>query len=164
MQSKEELEHFYTNPDPWKYRTTPDDLKRKAELIMALSEVNSFTEYDRALDIGAGEGFVTCSIPAKEIHGIEISDKAASRFPENVKRVLAPCLQKYDLVMTTGTLYPQYDHEQIRDWIVDSASKHILVAGIKNWLIDYQFGKVIYEKEFAYREFTQRLIIYEVSA
>jgi hypothetical protein len=164
MQSKEELEQWYLREDPWNYKNNPADLKRKAELIMALNEVNSFNEYERALDIGAGEGFVTCSLPAKEIHGIEISDNAASRFPDNVKRVLAPCMKKYDLVMTTGTLYTQYDHRQIKDWIVDCSTRHILVAGIRDWLIDYKFGNVIFEKEFQYREFTQRVIIYEVGA
>lgn len=164
MQSKEELETWYRNPDPWNYKDNPQDLKRKAEIIMALNEVNSFNEYERALDIGAGEGFVTCSLPAKEIHGIEISDTAASRFPDNVKRIIAPCMKKYDLVMTTGTLYSQYDHKQIKNWIVESSTKHILVGGIKTWLIDYNFGKIIFEKEFQYREFTQRIIIYEIGA
>ena len=163
MQSKDELELWYRNPDPWNYKNNPADLKRKAELIMALNEVNSFNEYERALDIGAGEGFVTTSLPAKEIHAIEISDIAASRLPSNVQRVIAPCIKKYDLVMTTGTLYKQYDHKQIKDWIESCSNRHILVAGIRDWLIDYKFGKVIFEKEFAYREFQQRVIIYEIS-
>jgi hypothetical protein len=73
-------------------------------------------------------------------------------------------MKKYDLVMTTGTLYTQYDHRQIKDWIVDCSTRHILVAGIRDWLIDYKFGNVIFEKEFQYREFTQKVIIYEVGA
>ncbi len=163
MQSKQELEHWYQNPDPWAYKTNPDDLKRKAEIIMTLNDINNFQEYNKAVDIGCGEAFVTTSLPAKLIHGIEISDKAAERFPSNVIRVLQP-EGKYDLVMTTGTLYQQYDHSQIKDWMISCASKHILVAGIKDWLIHYDFGKVILEKEFQYRQYTQRLVIYEVGA
>lgn len=162
MQSKADLENWYQNPDPWAYKTTPADLKRKAEIIMALNSVNEFQEYERAIDIGCGEGFVTESLPAKVIHGIEISDLAASRFSPKVVRVHAP-QDKYDLVMTTGTLYQQYDHSQFKDWMQACASKHIVVAGIKDWLIHYDFGKVIFEKEFSYREYTQRLVIYEVS-
>lgn len=163
MQSKLELEHWYQNPDPWAYKTNPDDLKRKAEIIMTLNVINNFQEYNKAIDIGCGEGFVTESLPAKLIHGIEISDKAAERFALNVTRVHQPD-GKYDLVMTTGTLYQQYDHRQIKEWVQACASKHVLVAGIKDWLIHYDFGKVIFEKEFAYRQYTQRLIIYEVGA
>jgi trans-aconitate methyltransferase len=162
LQSKAELEEWYRNPDPWVYKTTPADLKRKAEIIMALHQVNQFQEYERAIDIGCGEGFVTESIPAKIIHGIEISDLAASRFSSNVIRVHEP-QDKYDLVMTTGTLYQQYDHRQFKEWIESCSSKHILIAGIKDWLIHYDFGKIILEKEFSYREYTQRLVIYEIS-
>jgi protein-L-isoaspartate O-methyltransferase len=161
MQSKDELEHWYKQPDPWQYKTTQDDLERKAKLIMILSEISKGIQYERVLDIGAGEGYVTQDIFAKEIYGIEISDLAASRFPSNVKRVLEP-EGKYDLVMTTGTLYSQYNHKQIVDWIRQSASKHILVAGIKDWLIDYSFGQVIHQSEFPYRQYVQRVTMYEL--
>ena len=161
MQSKDELEHWYKQPDPWQYKTTQDDLKRKANLIMILSEISNGIQYERALDIGAGEGYVTQDIFAKEIYGIEISDLAASRFPSNVKRVIEP-EGKYDLVMTTGTLYSQYNHKQIVDWIRQSASKHILIAGIKDWLIDYSFAQVIHQSEFPYRQYVQRVTVYEL--
>ena len=161
MQSKEELEQWYHKEDPWQYKTTQDDLKRKESLIMILSEISNGIQYERALDIGAGEGYVTQDIFAKEIYGIEISDLAASRFPSNVKRVIEP-EGKYDLVMTTGTLYSQYNHKQIVDWIRQSASKHILIAGIKDWLIDYSFGQVIHQSEFPYRQYVQRVTVYEL--
>lgn len=161
MQTKNELEQWYRQPDPWQYTTTEDDLKRKANLIMILSEISKGNQYDRALDIGAGEGFVTKDIFAKEIHGIEISDLAASRFPSNVKRVFEP-EGKYDFVMTTGTLYSQYNHKQIADWIKNSATKHVLIAGIKDWLIAYSFGKIIHETEFPYRQYIQKVTVYEL--
>jgi len=161
MQSKDELERWYIHPDPWQYKATQDDLKRKANLIMILSEISKGIQYERALDIGAGEGYVTQDIFAKNIFGIEISDLAASRFPSNVKRIHQP-EGKYDLVLTTGTLYSQYNHKQIADWIQQSASKHILVAGIKDWLINYSFGKIIHDSEFSYRQYTQKVIVYEL--
>ena len=104
MQTKEELEHWYAVPDPWLYKQTPDDEERKNLILDFLP-----LKYQRALDIGCGEGFVTTDLPAIEIHGIEISDNAARRLPWNVKRVHSP-EGLYDLVMTTGTLYQQYDH------------------------------------------------------
>ena len=97
IQTKEELENWYNNPDPWLYEATPDDKKRK-DLILSLLD-----HYDTALDIGCGEGFITKDIPANKIYGIELSDNASSRLPNNVNRLLKP-EGKYDLVMTTGTL------------------------------------------------------------
>ena len=127
MQSKEELEEWYKTPDPWAYQITEDDAKRK-EIILEMLPYN----YQRALDIGCGEGFITANLPAADIHGIEISDTAASRFPWNVKRVLEP-VGVYDLVITTGTLYHQYNHAQIAKIIESCSCRHVLVAGIKAW-------------------------------
>ena len=158
METKEELEHWYAVADPWLYKQTPEDEIRK-NLILDFLPLN----YQRALDVGCGEGFVTTDLPAIEIHGIEISDNAARRLPWNVKRVHSP-EGLYDLVMTTGTLYQQYDHAQIYNWIKQSACRHILVAGIRDWLIDYDFGKIINQKEFTYRQYIQRVTLYEVGA
>lgn len=157
MQSKEELENWYKQPDPWAYETTEDDAIRKQKILDIFP-----MWYNRALDIGCGEGFVTKDLPAKEIHGIEISDLAASRLPWNVRRVHKP-EGVYDLVMTTGTLYQQYDHKQIADWIIASSCRHVLIAGIKDWLIHYNFGTVIAIQEFKYRQYEQSVILYEVS-
>lgn len=158
MQSKEELEQWYAKPDPWAYTQTADDAIRKNFILDILP-----FRYKRALDIGCGEGFVTSELPAIEIHGIEISDAAAARFPWNVLRVSEP-QGFYDLVMTTGTLYTQYDHSQIANWVKRAACRHILIGGIKDWLQPYEFGRLIREKEFPYREYTQRLMLYEVGA
>jgi len=163
MQSKEELEQWYYKEDPWKYKVNDDDISRRNRIVEILNQVNNQNLYERILDIGAGEGFVTEKLPSKILHGIEISDRASQRFPQNVQRVLEP-ENKYDLVLTTGTLYPQYDHSQIKSWIDQAKSKHVLVAGIQNWLIDYSFGNIIFDTTFPYREFTQRVIVYEVSA
>ena len=158
MQSKEELEQWYKNPDPWQYEKTEDDLIRKDHLLSMLT-----IRYRRALDIGCGEGFLTRDLPAIDIHGIEISDNAASRLSWNIKRVHEP-EGFYDLVVTTGTLYQQYDHEKIAEWIRRSSYRHVLVSGIKEWLIPYNFGTPIDAIEFEYRQYTQSAILYEVSA
>ena len=158
MQTKEELEQWYTSPDPWAYKTTEDDLLRKQKILGLFR-----THYRRALDIGCGEGFVTTDLPATHIDGIELSDLAASRLPSNVRRIHEP-EGMYDLVMTTGTLYKQYNHKQIFDWIYNSAYRHILIAGIKDWLIPYNFGTPLAIQEFKYREYVQTVILYEVSA
>lgn len=158
MQSKEELENWYIHPDPWAYETTEDDLIRKQKILNILP-----MWYNRALDIGCGEGFVTRDLPAKEIHGIEISDFASARLPWNVRRVHHP-EGMYDLVMTTGTLYQQYDHAKIAEWVLKSSCRHVLIAGIKDWLIPYNFGTVIAIQEFKYRQYAQSVVLYEVSA
>jgi trans-aconitate methyltransferase len=157
LQSKQELEHWYKNPDPWAYKTTKDDIERRDKLYEILKP---YSPFDRALDIGCGEGFVTEFLPAVTLHGIEISDQAASRFPPNVKRVHEPD-GKYDLVMTTGTMYQQYDHQKIYDWIMQSSARIILVAGIKDWLLPYKYGKILHREEFTYREYVQQVTIYE---
>ena len=158
MQSKEELEQWYQNPDPWAYKTTIDDSYRKDQILSMFD-----LDYTRALDIGCGEGFLSKDLPAIEIHGIELSDLAASRLPWNVQRVYAP-QGFYDLVVTTGTLYEQYNHEQIAEWVTMSSCRHVLIAGIKDWLKPYKFGKIIKSKEFVYRQFVQSVILYEVGS
>ena len=157
MQSKEELENWYLREDPWNYKTTKDDYFRKEKILSLLKK------YDKALDIGCGEGFITKDLPANEIFGIELSDNASLRLPSNVNRLQTPD-GKYDLVMTTGTLYQQYNHQQITNWIKQSASHHILVGGIKDWMIWSDFGKIINEIEFQYREYTQIIRLYEITA
>ena len=161
MQTKQELEYWYKDEDPWDYRTHPDDIYRKNFYLTALEHLGE--EYERALDIGAGEGFITQDLPAKEIHAIELSDVAAARLPENVKRVQAP-IGEYDLVLVTGLLYQQYDHASIARTASEAASKHICIGGISEWLLPYNFGEVIRSFEFPYREYLSRFSIYETRA
>lgn len=157
MQNKNELEEWYKEKDPWGYEIHPDDLRRKESILAILGK----QKYDRVLDICCGEGWITKDLPGKEIHGIEISDVAAARFPENVKRVFEP-EGKYDLVVCTGALYEQYDHRQLSKWINKSAKKHIIIAGIKEWLIDVGYGTLKTEIYFPYRDLTQIIKLYEV--
>lgn len=158
MQTKQELEEWYRVPDPWEYQIKYDDTYRKQQILNILHD----RVYDNVIDIGCGEGWITTDLPGNIIHGIELSDMASSRFPHNVTRVSEPELM-YDLVITTGTLYRQYNHKQIANWIQQCASKHILIGGIESWLVsDYEFGKLINEVKFPYRDYIQVLRLYEV--
>jgi hypothetical protein len=46
--------------------------------------------------------------------------------------------------------------------IMKCSSKHILISGIAEWLIDYDFGESIKTINFNYREFTQRTTLYKI--
>jgi hypothetical protein len=82
-----------------------------------------------------------------------------TRLPPNVIPVSEP-QGKYDLVISTGTLYKQYDHEAIYKTIMSCASEFILIAGIEDWLIEYDFGVRLQFNVFSYREFTQKVSLY----
>lgn len=157
MQSKKELENWYTDTDPWKYQTNKDDEFRRQKILDACGGT-----YERALDIGAGEGWITKDLPAKEIHAIELSDVASSRFPNNVTRVDEP-KGKYDLIIATGVLYQQYDWKRIHKWIEDSAVKRVVTCNIQDWEIPLLMGKEIHTEAFPYRDYTQKLRVYDVS-
>lgn len=154
MQTKQELESWYSKKDPWAYETTPDDQTRKDKIINALKDL----KLESILDIGAGEGWITKDLPAQKIYAQELSDTARERIPEWIIRHTDKVV---DATLTCGTLYPQYDHKQIAEDLVKYSKKYIIVVGIDEWLIDYDFGKIIYQEKFPYREYTQRLTIYE---
>lgn len=158
MQSKNEIENWYIKPDPWGYETNVDDQIRKEKILSILPN-----KYNMSLDIGCGEGFITKDLPSKEIYGYDLSDNATLRFPKNVIKV-SSFEKRYDLVISTGTLYPQYDHKKIYDMIMNSATNHILIAGIEDWLIPYEFGNKLNEIVFNYRQFKQKITLYEISS
>lgn len=160
MQSKKDIEEWYSNPDPWFYQTTPDDQLRKEIILEVLSP---FGQFDKALDIGAGEGFITKDLPAKEIYAIEISDNAAARLPKNIKRLTKPN-GSYDLIICTGMLYGHYDYQLFHKWIIRHIADGgiVLTSNIKEWeMNNLPIEKQIHEQEFKYREFTQKLRVYK---
>lgn len=159
MQSKQELEDWYEEPDKWGYFSNTEDAKR-LEMILSTLKLGK-SNYSKALDVGCGEGFITAHIPANEVYGIDLSDNATNRLPKNVHAISIP-EGKYDLVISTGTLYQQYDHDQIYRMIMDSASEYILIGGIADWLISKDFGKEVYSAFFPYREFHQKITLYHV--
>lgn len=156
MQSKQELEKWYEKADPWGYEKNPDDIERKKIILDHLDGT-----YQKALDIGCGEGWITKDLPATEIYGLELSDNAAERFPEGVKRVLEP-EGKYDLIITTGTLYRQYDYRRILEWIKEHASGIVLTCNIASWEIN-DLGEAFLEVNFPYRNYKERLALYDLS-
>ena len=162
MQSREELENWYETEDPWAYQNTPDDLYRKNFYLAVLEDVGPY--FSKALDIGAGEGWVTKDLPAVEKHAFELSDAAASRLPNGVERV-ERVDQKYDLILATGVMYEQYDHIGINQMIHNAASNThetmIMIAGIKDWLIPYSYGMIHRHYEIPYREYQHVITIWE---
>lgn len=160
MQPKDEIEKQYEIPDPWEYQKTPDDLNRKRILTMT---VKIFGPYERLLDIGAGEGWITQDYPVPVLHGYELSNNASKRFPSNVKRIDIPD-GSYDIVTCTGIFYPHYDWLGFMDIIYEHASKHVLVSSIKAWehpCVD-RIGNCIHEEEYKYREYVQRMRLFQV--
>jgi len=162
MQTKQELEDWYEDSDPWNYQQDPDDLYRKNFYMAVLEDVGPV--FSRALDIGAGEGWITKDLPAIEKHAFEISDAAAKRLPDGVERV-TEIDSKYDLVIATGVLYEQYNHAMMADLIHEAASDThetlVMVAGIKSWLKPYSFGTRIRHFEIQYREYVHVIDIWE---
>lgn len=159
MQTQNEIEDWYKTPDPWGYETNPDDQARKAAILKACSGKG----YKRALDIGAGEGFITRDLQAEEVHAIEWSDTARRRIPLPVLAVTEPH-GKYDLVLATGVLYGHYEIESILQTIRDHASHVLVIAGIKDWLVLDRIPehfKITRREEFPYREYKQIVIRYE---
>jgi hypothetical protein len=106
---------------------------------------------------------MTKDLPAKDRHGIELSDNAAARFPKNVTRVAEP-EGKYDLILCTGMLYKHYDYKKFLEWIKSAASKTVVISSIKQWEVDLkELGEPYEEYEFPYREYTQSLKFYNFS-
>lgn len=155
MQSKEDLERWWSKPDAWGYKTNPDDQVRKKKILEACGG-----PWFSAIDLGAGEGFITKDLPAEDINGVEISETARSRWPRYITPMSEPCGQ-YNLVVATGIMYGQYDYQKFTKWILESTHNRAVLCNIKDWEIisDELLEKVVHEEEFPYREYTQHLMI-----
>lgn len=172
---KKEMERTYNKPDPFGYRQHPDDKFRKDKILSLLKKFKVDGPYDRALDIGAGEGWITQDLPALEIHAYEFSEQARKRIPKPVQVVDKPH-GKYDLIVATGILYGHYDHKSSLKLIEDHASNILITSHVKHWekstegecleLADPEyilrvFGMVqMHYEEFPYRVYTQRLRVF----
>lgn len=116
LQDRADIEDSYSLPDPWNYDSTPDDYAR---IEMLLSELPD-KPFERVLDIGCGNAFLTSKLPGKEIVGIDISEKAlgwamkrchSSRYSFHQAGIFDISVDKlgtFDLIVITGVLYPQY--------------------------------------------------------
>jgi len=162
MQTKEEIELSYRDGDAWDFETNAEDARRKRYILHVL---RLFGPFERALDIGCGQGFLTRDLPAEEIHGFEISDNAASRLPQNVKRVLEP-EGKYDLVTACGIMYSHYDHELFVRLIREHSSGTVLLCNIASWelseAVSEVSGKQVFTAFFPYRTWSQALRIFKI--
>lgn len=173
--SYEDLERNYDNPDPWGYKTNPADIERKRIILEVLNE---FGPFERALDIGCGEGWISTDIPAKEIYGYEASEQATARFPSNVIDISnfpATVLKKpsFDLVMVTGALYRNYEWEKIVNIVNAVGTKYILTSHIlsreHSTAITMIDGRFVHSMTFPYirsetEKFQQRLRVWKRGA
>ncbi len=161
----QEDEQLYQTPDPWGYQNNPEDTKRKEIILKCLKNLDR--TFIRALDIGAGEGWITKDLPAQMIHALEESTAAAMRFPNNVFRVFESDLPKYryDLIIATGVLYPHYDWRKLIDIIMMRADGIVLTCHLKDVEVPEvaRIPNQIFETEFSYRDSIEKLRIYDFS-
>ena len=116
LQSPDELDRWYGTADPWRYEENPDDARRRDVLLSELPE----RPYRSVLDIGCGEGFITRRLPGERILAVDLSEAAILRARERpdprieFRRgdifgiVELAAGERFDLVVITGVLYPQY--------------------------------------------------------
>lgn len=166
MQTKEQLENEHLVPDHWGYQSSEEDKKRASKILTALSIIRPGA-FQRVLDIGAYEGWLTNQYPAEEKHGYEISDNAAARFPSGVTRVLKP-EGRYPLITATGCLYQHYDYKHFFELFRLHSQEVVLTCNIKSWerpeLSRQHFlgFTQVYTEEFHYNEHIQMLRIFKV--
>ena len=161
MQTKQDLEKWYKDEDPWGYFDNPQDKDRRKKIIEVLNPYN----FQKALDIGAGEGFITRILPAKEIYFQEISDTASNRHPKTHKRVHFNTKETFDLVVATGVFYKQYDWEEMHDFALRTLQKGgiLLTVHIDSWEIPIPNENLIliHDEKYPYREYAHKLKIYK---
>ncbi len=80
------LEEKYSNPDPWRYFTSPFEQKKYHRQLQAIEDRNPLP--GRILEIGSAEGAHTLLLaqhfPKARITAVEISSQAAQRARENL--------------------------------------------------------------------------------
>lgn len=163
MQSKAKLDKWYEKRDPWNYQSNPDDHNRK---MIILDRLLPYGTFDRAFDIGCGEGWITKDLPAHDIYGFDISINAMRQLPDNVTKMTTPLLNRqydfkdsitnlnFDLIIATGVFYRDY-HWQ---WMIDKINQHatgiVLTCNIKQSELSQAISQLknqIHIEEFSYR-------------
>jgi len=164
------IDKFYQKSDPWNYQTTPDDRERKAKILAALAN----HKFNRALDIGCGEGWITQDLPAAAIMGIDVASAAVRRAVLsgargdyrvcNVNRDPLPD-GEFDLLVATCSLYDWYVLPEAIPKIIAKLSQGgwLVSCHIQGWPVAHIDLPVVYREEFPYRRFRQELVIYEKS-
>lgn len=173
MKQQLELEVFYQRPDPFGYQTNPDDIVRREKIVGHCKYFLPGGQacYERALDIAAGEAWVSQMLPAASIEALEFSKLARSRMPAPVKPVVV-AEGEYDLVVCTGAMYDQYDWQIFADIIRKHAVGLVLTSNIQAWEVsalrhqtdEFAFlnGKQIYAEVFPYRQYQQQLRVFKL--
>lgn len=84
-QSRNEWEGFYENADPWGYVGRWLLERRRQEILRHI--FREWGPYERALDLGSGEGIVTQWLAehCRELVSVEISDRALRRQKEKLR-------------------------------------------------------------------------------
>ena len=179
LQSKNELDEFWAKPDPWEYETTSDDEVRVARLLSVLPH----REYERTLDVGCGNGFLTHRLPGREVVGVDISEAAvewarrrvadrpdAERFtfaPASVFDLDPAAHGTFDLIVITGVLYPQYIGNAftvVTELVRAIARPMGILASVQidQWFPHrFPFTSLAISVD-AYREYTHRLEVFEI--
>ena len=179
LQSKDEIEQWYDQEDPWNYEDSIEDRKRKDILLHELPEHT----FRKTLDIGCGHGFVTRDLPGKHVIGIDISEKAIVQarklgIPKKLQQrkfeyfaedlfTLSPNVtkHKFDLILITGVLYPQYigQANTLVYHIIDQllAPDGILVSvHISEWYTARFPYLLLQEHHYPFHQFTHHMEIY----
>jgi SAM-dependent methyltransferase len=175
LQDKSELNVLYSNPDPWGYYSNPDDLRRKSELLAVIPNKTPL----RTLDVGCGNGFVTFSLPGREVVGVDISDRAISAARASLVAghdqsrflFLAASIfdlervfprNAFDLIIITGVLYDQYigGARSVARLAVDELlvpGGHLVTCHIEAWYRPFFFYTTIDQCRYPYRNHTHLL-------
>lgn len=177
LATKESLDAFYSQEDPWDYESTPDDESRLGYLQSVLPTY----EVKRTLDIGCGNGFVTCTLPGEKVIGCDISSaaiewarkRAAARadstrfefYPAALLDTARVVPGPFDLVVITGVLYPQYIGRSFS--VVTELVRTLLAPGgtlISCHIAEWYSGAFPFIRTetilYPYRQYTHRLEVY----
>lgn len=173
LQSKKDLDLFYSNPDPWGYEINNEDQIRKEILISEIPD----RKYKNVLDIGCGQGFITRFLPGENIRGIDLSENAIAFAKKNITINKFNFIQgsvfeadklfdcKFDLIIITGVLYPQYigNSSSLVYLLIDKILNPcgiLITAHINEWY-NCQFPYMKIKQTFySYREYIHNFEIY----
>ena len=173
-----DLEKWYSKKDPWNYESSTEDNKRRKVLLSEIPQ----RLYKNVLDIGCGHGFITRKLPGEHIIGVDIS-KGAIKQAKKIKKddnqrinylegsifdLLKIFNQdtKFDLIVITGVLYPQYiaNSLNLTYLIIDKLliSSGILISvHIDEWYRASFPYFLIKEQFYSYLHYSHRLEIYQ---
>lgn len=172
IQSRDDLEQWYSEEDPWGYESHPDDAVRKRVLLSELPD----RPYRKTLDIGCGNGFLTRDLPGDEVIGVDLSERAIAHAQvaqdARLRFIRASIFDlpevvdgPFDLIVITGVLYPQYVGKALSlvYRTVDTllAENGILASvHISQWCQGRFPLLRMREHYYPYREYTHRLELY----